>query len=118
MRLFLAHEPAILRSVLVFVPQRHDARDIVQETAVALWRNFGEFDPARPFVNWACGFARMEVRRFLRRSQRRAVLSEQAVVALLVLLCYFPLKTSIKSVTYYVTLPMEILVFLAMNLTE
>ena len=83
MRLFLAHEPAILRSVLVFVPQRHDARDIVQETAVALWRNFGELDPARPFVNWACGFARMEVRRFLRRSQRRAVLSEQAVVALL-----------------------------------
>jgi RNA polymerase sigma-70 factor (ECF subfamily) len=83
MRLFLAHEPAILRSVLVVVPQRHDARDIVQETAVALWSHFGEFDAGRPFVNWACGFARMEARRFLRRSQRRAVLSEQAVVALL-----------------------------------
>lgn len=82
MRLFLAHEPAILRAVLVFVPQRHDARDIVQETAVALWRHFGDFDPARPFVNWACGFARMEVRRFLRRAQRRAALSEQAVIAL------------------------------------
>jgi RNA polymerase sigma-70 factor (ECF subfamily) len=82
MRLFLAHEPAILRSVLVFVPHRHDARDIVQETAVALWRHFGDFDPARPFVNWACGFARIEVRRYLRRAQRRAALSEQAVVAL------------------------------------
>ncbi len=82
MRLFLAHEPAILRSVLVFVPHRHDARDIVQETAVALWRHFGDYDPARPFINWACGFARMEVRRYLRRAQRRATLSEQAVVAL------------------------------------
>jgi len=83
MRLFLANELSILRSVLVVVPQRHDARDIVQETAVALWRNFDSFDPARPFANWACGYARMEVRRFLRRSQRRAVLSEQAAVALL-----------------------------------
>lgn len=82
MRLFLAHQPEILRAVLMFVPQRHDALDIVQETAVALWRHFGEFDAERPFVNWACGFARMEVRRFLRRAQRRAVLSEQAVMAL------------------------------------
>lgn len=83
MRLFLEHEPAILRSVLVFVPQRADARDIVQETAVALWRHFADYDPNRPFVNWACGYARLEVRRFLRRSQRRAALSEAAAVALM-----------------------------------
>lgn len=83
MRLLLAHEPAILRSVLVFVPQRADARDIVQETAVALWRHFSEYDPARPFVAWACGFARIEVRRFLKRAQRRAALTEAAVAALM-----------------------------------
>ena len=83
MRLFLAHEPAILRSVLVFVPQRADARDVVQEAAVALWRHFAEYDPARPFVNWACGYARIEVRRFLRRAQRRAMLSEAAAAALM-----------------------------------
>lgn len=83
MRLFLAHEPAILRSVLVFVPHRADARDIVQETAVALWKHFPQYDPARPFVNWACGFARVEVRRYLRRAHRRAALSEQAVDALM-----------------------------------
>lgn len=83
MRLFLEHEPAILRSVLVVVPQRADARDIVQETAVALWRHFADYDPTRPFVNWACGYARIEVRRFLRTRQRRAQLSEAAAVALL-----------------------------------
>ncbi len=83
MRLLLEHEPAILRSVLVFVPQRADARDIVQETAVALWRHFPSYDPQRPFVNWACGFARIEVRRFLRRRQRRAQLSEAAAIALM-----------------------------------
>lgn len=83
MRLFLQHEPEILRSVLVFIPQRADARDVVQETAVALWKHFPSYDPARPFVNWACGFARIEVRRFLRTAHRRALLSEQAAVAVM-----------------------------------
>lgn len=83
MRLFLQHEPEILRAVLVFVPQRADARDIVQDTAVALWKHFPEYDPARPFVNWACGFARIEVRRFLRKAARRAALTEQAAEVLM-----------------------------------
>jgi RNA polymerase sigma-70 factor (ECF subfamily) len=83
MRLFLACEPEILRVVLVFVPQRASARDIVQETAVALWRHFPEYDSDRPFLNWACGFARIEVRRFLRRAQRIAALSEEAAGALM-----------------------------------
>ena len=83
MRLLLAHEPEVLRSVLIFVPQRTDARDIVQETAVALWQHFSEYDPARPFVNWAVGFARIEVRRFLRAAQRRVTLSERAAEVLM-----------------------------------
>lgn len=84
MRLFLAHEPEILRCVLVFVPHRTDARDIVQETAVALWKHFRDYDPERSFANWACGFARIEIRRFLRRMHRRAALSETAAEAMLV----------------------------------
>lgn len=83
MRLFLQHEPEVLRSVLVFIPQRADARDIVQDTAVALWKHFPEYDPSRPFVNWACGFARIEVRRFLRKAARRAALTEKAAEALM-----------------------------------
>jgi RNA polymerase sigma-70 factor (ECF subfamily) len=83
MRLFLGHEPALLRSVLLFVPHRADARDIVQDTAVALWRHFPSYDASRPFLNWACGFARIEVRRFLRQRQRRAQLSAEAATALM-----------------------------------
>lgn len=83
MRFFLEHEPELLRTVLVYVPSRADARDILQETAVALWRNFEQYDPSRPFVNWACGYARIEVKRFLRKSQRLTLLSERAVEALL-----------------------------------
>jgi RNA polymerase sigma-70 factor (ECF subfamily) len=83
MRLFLEHEPEILRSVMVFVPQRSDARDILQDTAVALWQHFPEYDPTRPFINWAVGFARIHVRRYFRECQRQSRLSEKALEALL-----------------------------------
>ena len=57
MRLFLAHEREIMRLILIYVPQQADACDVLQETAVALWNRFSDYDPGRPFVNWACGFA-------------------------------------------------------------
>jgi RNA polymerase sigma-70 factor, ECF subfamily len=81
-RLLLESEPVMLRSILVLVPNRADAREIMQETAVALWRLFASYDPQRPFVNWAMGFARIETRRFLARQQRRAQLSEESMEVL------------------------------------
>ncbi len=82
-RLLIRHEPELLRCVLIAVPNRADARDILQECSVALWRRFADYDPQRPFVNWAMGFVRMEVRRFLRKEQRRAQLTERAAELLL-----------------------------------
>ena len=84
MRLFLEHEPQILRAVMVLVPQRNDARDIVQDTAVALWQHFEQYDPQRPFLNWALGYARIHVRRFFRAVERRGKLTEKAAEALLI----------------------------------
>ena len=81
-RLLLDSEPVLLRSILVIVPNLTDAREIMQETAVALWRQFASYDPGRPFVNWAMGFARIETRRFLARQKRRAQLTEQAMEVL------------------------------------
>ena len=81
-RLLLESEPVMLRSILVMVPNRADAREIMQETAVALWRQFASYDPQRPFVNWAMGFVRIETRRFLARQKRRAQLTEEAIAVL------------------------------------
>lgn len=81
-RLLLESEPVMLRSILVLIPNRADAREIVQDTAVALWRQFESYDGERPFLNWAMGFARMETRRFLARQKRRAQLTEQAMEVL------------------------------------
>lgn len=82
-RLLVEHEPVFLRYVLTKVPNRADAHDIVQECSVALWGKFETYDSGRPFVGWALGFLRLEVLKFLRKSSRRAQLSERAVEALM-----------------------------------
>jgi len=81
-RLLLGSEPVMIRSILVIVPHQDDAREIMQETAVALWRQFDSYDPARPFINWAMGFSRIHTRRFLARQQKRASLTSEAAKVL------------------------------------
>ena len=82
-RLLVEHEPVFLRYVLTKVPNRADAHDIVQECSVALWVKFETYDSSRPFVGWALGFLRLEVLKFLRKSQKRTQLSERAAEVLM-----------------------------------
>ena len=78
-RLFLEAERELLRYVMVLVPNATDARDVVQEAAVALWEKIDQYDPVRPFVPWACRFALNEARMFLRTQARRNRLSDEVV---------------------------------------
>lgn len=82
-RLLVEHEPVFIRYVLTKVPNKADAHDIVQECSVSLWGHFAAFNPSRPFVAWALGFLRIEVLKFLRKSNRRAQLSELAAEAVM-----------------------------------
>jgi RNA polymerase sigma-70 factor (ECF subfamily) len=55
----------------------NDADDLFQQTALILWRKFDDYDPARCFLSWACGIARLEVTNFLRsRGRRRLYFSD------------------------------------------
>lgn len=83
MRLFLQSERELLRYVMAIVPNVSDARDIVQETAVALWQGIEKYDTTRPFVPWACRFALNEARQHLRAAGRRKRLLDEDVAALL-----------------------------------
>jgi len=78
-RLLLDHQPDILRSVRLLMPHAADAQEIMQETSVALWKQFATYDPSRSFGQWARGFARIEVLRFRRKRGRQPALSDQAV---------------------------------------
>src|SRR4051794_26989559 len=68
-RLFVEGQREILRYILALVPDINDAHDILQETAVDLWRKFDRYDPAFPFAPWACRFA---IRRVLKYREQRA----------------------------------------------
>lgn len=82
-RLLIEHEPELLRCILIAVPNRSNARDILQDCSVSLWRKFDTYQPNRPFVPWALGFVRIEIRRFLRKSANRKQLTERAAEMLL-----------------------------------
>src|SRR5262249_5875614 len=52
------------------LPNEEDARDVLQETSVALYRKFAEYDPDKPFLIWAYRFAYLEVLKQRERNQR------------------------------------------------
>lgn len=81
--LFARHERDLYRYVLTLLPSPADADDVVQEAAAALWKNFGDFDPDRPFLPWACRFAYHQVLNFRRRRRtHRRMFSDAAIEAL------------------------------------
>jgi RNA polymerase sigma-70 factor, ECF subfamily len=70
-RLFVEAQREVLRYILALVPDIDDAHEILQETAVDLWRKFDRYDPAFPFAPWACRFALRRVRKHREQRARR-----------------------------------------------
>lgn len=56
--------------VRIFVPILHDADDVLQDTAVAIAKDFDKYDPERPFLEWAVGVARNRVLQYYRKRGR------------------------------------------------
>ncbi len=66
-QLFAQHQRSIHAYICSLVPSRVDADDVMQETSLVLWRKWGEFDPNRDFIRWACGIAFREVLKLRRK---------------------------------------------------
>jgi RNA polymerase sigma-70 factor (ECF subfamily) len=69
-RLLSRHQEELFRYIFALLPHEEDARDVLQETSVALYRKFSEYDPNKPFLAWAYGFAFLEILKHRERSQR------------------------------------------------
>lgn len=78
--LFLRSEREVLRYVLALVPDVAEAREIVQGTAIELWRKFDGYDRARPFTPWACRFALRQAQAHLRRGQRWRIMLDDSLL--------------------------------------
>jgi RNA polymerase sigma-70 factor (ECF subfamily) len=71
------HQSRLLGYIHTLVRDVNDADDLFQQTAVILWNKFDAYDPARSFLSWACGVARLEVSNFIRsRSRKKLYLSD------------------------------------------
>jgi RNA polymerase sigma-70 factor, ECF subfamily len=69
-RLLIRHQDDLFRYIFSLLPHQEDARDALQETCVALYRKFADYDAAKPFLAWAYGFAYLEVLKARERSSR------------------------------------------------
>lgn len=79
-RLLSKHQEELFRYIFALLPYEEDAKDVLQETSVALWRKFSEYDPTKPFLAWAYRFAYLEVLKQRERSQRTARILSQELV--------------------------------------
>jgi RNA polymerase sigma-70 factor (ECF subfamily) len=83
LRLYVEHEEALCGFVRALVPTREDAREVMQEVAVVLWRKFEGLSSNQDFRRWAFGVARLEALAFVRdRARDRHVFGDE-VLALL-----------------------------------
>ena len=82
-RLLIRHQEDLFRYIFSLLPHQEDARDALQETSVALYRKFADYDPAKPFLAWAYGFAYLEVLKQRERCVRGGRHLREDLVALL-----------------------------------
>ena len=82
-RLLMRHQDDLFRYIYSLLPHQEDARDALQETSVALYRKFADYDPAKPFLAWAYGFAYLEVLKQRERNQRGTRHMREDIVELL-----------------------------------
>jgi RNA polymerase sigma-70 factor (ECF subfamily) len=80
---FVRSQHDIYAFIVSQLPNRFDADDVFQQTNLILLKKRAQYDPSQPFIGWAFGIARNEVRNFLRKSRREKTVLSEAVLDLL-----------------------------------
>lgn len=81
--LLTQHQEQIFRYIFSLVSVEADARDILQETSLALFRKWEQYDATRPFVPWAYRFAYLQVQKHREKSARSPLLFGEDEIDLL-----------------------------------
>lgn len=69
-RLLGQNQRRVFLYVMSLVPNWNEAEEIIQETNLVLWREFGRFQPGTNFLAWACKVAFHQVLSWRKRKQR------------------------------------------------
>jgi RNA polymerase sigma-70 factor (ECF subfamily) len=81
--LLTQHQEALFRYIFSLIPSEADARDILQETSLALYRKWEQFDSTRPFLPWAFRFAYLQVQKHREKLARSPLLFSEDIIDLL-----------------------------------
>src|SRR5439155_22760828 len=79
---FVRCQSRIYAYIVTLLPNRSDAEEVFQQTSLALWKKWPQYDPTREFVRGAGGMARLEACAFLRKHAGRTLigLSEEVLM--------------------------------------
>ncbi len=80
MRLWTIAQPVVGDYINALVRDHSAAQDVLQETALVVFRKFAEYDENRPFVAWALGVARYQVLGLRRDLMRSPVVFDEEVL--------------------------------------
>ena len=81
--LLTQHQVPLFRYIFSLVACEADARDILQEASLALYRKFDAYDASRPFLPWAYRFAYLQVQKHREKAARSPLLFGEDVMDLL-----------------------------------
>jgi RNA polymerase sigma-70 factor, ECF subfamily len=72
---------AVFAQLLAGIGSFHDAEDLLQEVAISIAQNYGNYDPSRPFIAWALGITRNHMLMYFRRYHRNRVTFSNELMA-------------------------------------
>lgn len=75
------YHSAIYSYIVSLLISPSDADDVMQETCIALWRKYSEYDRSKPFFPWARSIAHIEVLRYRQKKGRSKLLFGDSVLA-------------------------------------
>lgn len=79
--LWMQAYPRVRAYVRTLIRSSYDEDDVMQETAIALAKDFSKYDPERPFAEWAIGYAHYRVLKHFEKtkSDRMTLVDSESV---------------------------------------
>ena len=79
LELLAQHEAQIFGFLYALVGHRQDAEDLMQQTTMAMWKHFDQFELGTNFSAWACRIAKNRALNFFQSRDRRRVFTTEVI---------------------------------------
>ncbi len=83
MSLFLMNQKRIYSFILMCIPNRTDADDLLQETATWMWLNFHKYEEGTSFGAWGVSVARYKILNFCRTTKNKKLVFDEDIIELI-----------------------------------